>query len=578
MMANGDMPLLASVLQSTPTPHTPEAQELKQRIHSLPYYLRARGFHKSPSPSTSRVQPGYLCDLHKQLKKGLCYEIMSLVQYEIGCIGRYTYSVIMSGELDAREEMQARQLEPVPMMYVPEFNAYESAPAGHQPIFPGTMDQKGVFVPQWVFEVSQCPACMLSRIGSDTKVLFALLAGLVARISRRRRGHRENLKSRRIRFVKEWLGAREDGNSLVDDAFYLGGRMRDIMREQKKRAREERNQERARAMQAREGHDIRVEISGHRQMHRHDGPGSRAGEDVTGYRESVIGIGISESYAPQYRQASRHPAPDIQRPTDQNPAIGVDISEPFLPGAWSRRDSVSFGKENSQPERGARGTDRDSDEGTLVGVDISEPFIPAPRQPTTPTMAFASSRQTPVHRSPCCEPDADELFIPAPTHPRTTQLPTTPLRDRSRRSGMVFETSAQHTFSIASSFGSNVSLSDLRAPSAHPSLYPNRLRIANERLPPIPERSMNMVSQPHPTSIYGVHGISDTHTAGQYADVSPPVTPDAPGYSGQGTRARYDASPPLSPAFDEFEISPPGTPVLHSRPVTTWGPLYGQST
>jgi hypothetical protein len=571
-MANGDMPLFARALQSVP------AHELKQRIRSLPSHLQARGFHKSPSPSTGRVQPGYLCDLHKHLKKGLCYETMSLVQYEIGCIGRYTYSVIASGELGARAEMQARQLEPVPQMYVSGFDTYTSAPAGHPPIVPGTLDQKGIFVPQWAYEVSQCPACMLSRIGSDVKVLFALLAGLVARISRRRRGHREKLKSRRIRFVKEWLEGRADGKALVDDAFDLGGRMRDIKREQKGRAREERNRERCCENHAREEHDgIRVEISGHGQTHRHDRTVSRAGENVTGYRESVIGIDISGSYAPQYRQASGHPTPDMQCPTDQNSAIGVDISEPFHPGAWSRGHSVLFGEENFQPKQGARGPDWDSDEGTMVGVDFSEPFMPAQRHPTTPTMASTSSRRSPIHREPSCEPDAYRMFMPAATQSKPTQNLEPSVRARARRSGTVFESSALHTFSIASSFGSNVSLSDLRAPSAHPSLFPLPLRTPRERLPPIPERTIDRMPRPHPTSIYGIPGGFDTHTVGQYADVSPPATPAARGYAGHGIRGRYDASPPFSPEADEFDMSPPGTPVLHSRPVTSWGPLYEQS-
>lgn len=555
-LSNNDMPLFVRILQQGVPPH-----EVQERIRSLPRHLRASGLHKSPSSTTGKVQPGYLCDVHKRLKKGLCYEVMSLVQHEISRIGSFTYSIVVRGELEAWEEMQARQLEPVPQMYMDGFDQHESAPEGHQPIYPGFRDEKGVYVQQWSYEVSQCPACMLSRIGADDKVLFALLAGLAGRISRRSRGRVENLKSRRIRFVKEWLEARENGPGLVSDALYLGRKMQDIKRQQKRRAREERMREdRARDMQAREAHDIRIEISGHRGMDRPDRPVSRTASDMNGYRQSVIDIDISEPYVPQYHQASRRPTRNGDPPIDQDTAIRV---EPFRPGSWRLRNNIPYSKEAVVSAGGARGIDRQSDRSVPVGVDISEPFIPAPRYP---------SNHGETHR----EPDSDELFIPASTQ-RSTTLPSAtqvPVRGRARRSGTVFARSMSSRYfpSIAPSFASNVSLSDLQAPSVDASLVPSPLRTSSRRLPTFPTRSVDRVSRPHPLSIYGTSsGGYNTVPGARYADVSPPSTPI---HTAGHAHAQYDASPPSSPEPDEFETSPPVTPVMHSRPVTIWSALY----
>ncbi|OAG03857.1 uncharacterized protein CC84DRAFT_869830 [Paraphaeosphaeria sporulosa] len=593
MLSDQDMPLLARILEGS------AVQEVQERIQSLPRHLRASGFHKAPSSATGKVQPGYLCDLHKKLKKGLCYELMSLIQHEIFRIGSFVYSVIMSGELDAWEEMRVRQLEPVPQMYVPGFTPREGAPVGHEPLVPGFVDQKGIFVPVWAYEPSQCPACMLSRIGADSKVLFALLAGTVARMGRRARGHRTNLKSRRVRFLKEWLEACVHGQRLRDDAFDLGGRMRDIKRQQRRRAHEKRVLvERAREMQAREAYDIRVGMSDHRGMNsshrpvsrtaavttgyrksivnmdisepyspqrRHRGangwdrPVSHTSADATGPRECVVGVDISESYAPQYQQASSHPIHNVNPPTDQTPAIGVDA---FRPGSWRLRNNIPSSKEKAISGEDARGADRSSAGTVPVGVDILEPLIPAPRPPSN-------------YMPPHCEPDVDERALPATIQSMTSPAVDTLVRDRSRRSGIVFasSTSYERYPSIASSFASNVSLNDLRAPSANPNLVPSPLRIPSRRLPPFPERSPARVLQPHPLSIYGTVSGSGTATAGRYADVSPPSTPNSE--STGHAQSQYDVSLPSSPELDGFDTFPPGTPVMHSRPVTPWSGLYG---
>ncbi|KAL5462257.1 hypothetical protein PMIN07_004948 [Paraphaeosphaeria minitans] len=565
MLSNQDMPLLARIFHGT------QAPEIQERIKTLPRHLRASGFHSSPSPSTGRVQPGYLCDVHRKLKKGLCYEVMSMVEHEISRIGSFTYSVIVGGELEASEEMRVRWLEPVPHMYVPGFEPHEGAPVGREPIVPGVVDRKGIFVALWGYEASQCPACMLSRIGADSKVLFALLAGTVARLGKRTRGRGKNLKSRRVRFQKEWLEAHEDGQRLVDYAFDLGDRMRDIKRNQRRPAYEER----PRGMQAREAYDFRVGTSGRRSMNRSDRAVSHDAADATGFRErvididisepyapqhshrgsygperpvsytaagavgrrgSVIDIDISESYAPQYQQASRCSIHNVNPPTDQTTAIGVDA---FRPGCWRLRNNIPCSKENVVSGEDARGTDRQSTGTVSVGVDISEPFIPAPRLPS-------------IYRQHC-EPDADEPAILASMQPRTTSPVETPVRIMSRRSGMVFarSTSCEHYPSIASSFASNVSLSDLRAPSVDPSLVPSPLRISSRLLPPIAERGPDRVPRPHPLSIYGTAHGSTTVAAGRYADVSPPSTPKSDGR----VQGHYDVSPPSTPEFDEFEGS-----------------------
>lgn len=576
-----DIHLLADIFQDLPTP------ELQTRIRDLPRNLRASGFHRSPSASTGKVHPGYLCDVHKKLKKSVSYEVLSLLQREIMRIAKFLYPVIMSGHLVAWEEDRMRQLEAVPQMYIPGYDAQACAPEGRLPVCPGSISEKGIFVPRWAYEESQCPACILARIGADEAVLFALLAGEVACVSRRDRGSIGNPKSRRVRLLKDWLEMREGGERLVNDAFYLAGRMRDIKRDLRRRASEERSMERAKEMQA--GHDIRAETSSHRGVDRSDGQVPHDAADATGYRQSVIGVDISEPYAPQHVhnvtvESTRPASQAAAGATDNRGSIvGMDISEPyapphhkastrpirdvnstnqttatgvdtFRPGSWRLRHNVAPSGQIAAPGERARGNNRESAGSIYVGLHISEPFHPAPARPNDmPPNAGADDMKVP---------------LPASTPPSIAPPRGNPAWDRPRQSGMGFvrSTSTRSYPSIVSSFASNVSLNDLRAPSMHPSLVPSPLRTSD------PEHSVYKVPRPHPQSIYGTVGFSSGVTAGWSTNISPPGTPNLDEYG----PSKRDASPPSSPELDkdDFEWTPPGTPIMQSRPVTTWSGFY----
>ncbi|KAJ4360153.1 uncharacterized protein N0V89_000713 [Didymosphaeria variabile] len=336
----------------------------------------------------------------------------------------------------------------------------------------------------------------------------------------------------------------ESPNSRSKRHFYrLGGATRDTKWVKKKRACEEKPREVIdddihRGERAHGQEEIRFDSFGHRRMHRHDRPAS--GGDVANPRPSVVSIDTSESHAPQYCQASTHQAPKAHATADQESVTAVVISEPSFPPSSERSEIISPSKDKALPHRGARGTDRDSDGTILVDVDSSEPFIPAPTMKTS------------------CQP------------------PATPVRDKARRSGMILDRSTQNRISIASSFASNVSLSNLRAPSGSLSLFPDPLRTPNRRPPTVAERSINRLPRLHPMpTIYGAYRKPDTHTAGQYTDVRPPRTStDRHIPAGQNAHGQDNVSLPSSPESDVFEISPSATPAVRSRPVTTWGAWY----
>jgi len=128
------------------------------------------------------------------------------------------------------ERLRARHCEPVIQMYRKEFDEQYSAPPGQVAVRPGVVDRDGRFVPRYGYQQNQCPACLLARMGSDVKALVALMAGMVARFSEKRTGTRENVVSKRVKFVKYWLEAHGDGKTFVDEAWTLGRKMRKARR------------------------------------------------------------------------------------------------------------------------------------------------------------------------------------------------------------------------------------------------------------------------------------------------------------------------------------------------------------
>jgi len=118
---------------------------------------------------------GSLCHTHKDLDHHLIDDIWAWIKFELeSAIGRFIYPLIMCGTLSTEDEQQIRQLEPVIEMILPEWSLAKSAPPGKRPIHTGT---------NWAYQKNGCPACMLSRIGSDRKVLFALYSGMYGHLS-----------------------------------------------------------------------------------------------------------------------------------------------------------------------------------------------------------------------------------------------------------------------------------------------------------------------------------------------------------------------------------------------------------
>jgi hypothetical protein len=217
---NSDMKKLVPIFGGVPSPGSNRVEiynnTVKECVKALPYRLR-----KPYLPSS-----GTLCRTHKGLNSNLINEVWSWVQHEFDSgIGKYVFPIVMNDQLTAAQENKIRQLEPVLEMWRKDFKTDTSAPPGRTPIHGHT---------KWAYQTDQCSACMLARIGSDKNVLFALYAGMIGRfplhklISRTvslaefRASKLNDLKSKRIRFVRYWIKACRNGDSLLHDAAELG--------------------------------------------------------------------------------------------------------------------------------------------------------------------------------------------------------------------------------------------------------------------------------------------------------------------------------------------------------------------
>jgi hypothetical protein len=221
---NSELKKIVSVLAGITT---------KEDIKSLPRRLR----------SSTLSSASTLCSSHKGLNATLADEMWSWVQYEFERgIGKLVFPVIMSGKLTLAQEHKIRQLEPVLQMWHKGFSKETSAPPGRHPIHP---------ISNWSYEKGQCAACMLTRIGSDTNVLTALYAGMIARFPTCKLSSRhlilaelgvsklDNPKSKRVRFVRYWLKASAEGDQGVFEAVELGIVVKKMYREWKDERRAE---------------------------------------------------------------------------------------------------------------------------------------------------------------------------------------------------------------------------------------------------------------------------------------------------------------------------------------------------
>ncbi|KAF2995254.1 hypothetical protein E8E13_003482 [Curvularia kusanoi] len=169
---------------------------------------------------------GSLCHSHKGLDTHLIDDIWAWIKFELEvAIGRFLYPLIVSGALSKSDEYRLRQLEPVMEMFLPEWTLAESSPPGKAPINTGM---------KWAYQKDGCPACMLSRLGSDSDVLFTLLAGMSGHL----RPRNSSGKSKRMRFVRYWMRTHTNGEQKAEEAYDFGIELKALRREAKKSLRQ----------------------------------------------------------------------------------------------------------------------------------------------------------------------------------------------------------------------------------------------------------------------------------------------------------------------------------------------------
>jgi hypothetical protein len=228
---DANIKLLASILRHIPT--SENWPIIREAIQDLPPHLRSGTFSHRRSTCLSqlvrnkgeheKVRPGRLCLEHAGLNAGVVCDIWTCIRREFDKgVGHTFYPIIMHGGLRTEDEWKIRQMEPVLRMWHPEYTVSDSVPPGHAPIEAGE---------KWAYQENGCPACLLSRIGSDKGAVYALLVGCVARYPRRYIGKRDRVRSRRVMFVRCWVEAFDGGKWRAGEAWDLGEEIRRIGKE-----------------------------------------------------------------------------------------------------------------------------------------------------------------------------------------------------------------------------------------------------------------------------------------------------------------------------------------------------------
>ncbi|KAF1922473.1 uncharacterized protein M421DRAFT_38761, partial [Didymella exigua CBS 183.55] len=177
--------------------------------------------------SSTMAWHGSLCSSHKGLDFYLINELWSWIRYELEvAIGRFLYPIVMSEILSKEDERCVRQLEPVARMFNAEWTLAESAAPGKIPIDTGS---------KWTYQENRCPACMLTRLGSDEVALFALFACMYGHLRSRSSGLNgaSKIRSKRLRFVRYWMKTHPDGAQAAEEAYDLGLELKAIRRDAK---------------------------------------------------------------------------------------------------------------------------------------------------------------------------------------------------------------------------------------------------------------------------------------------------------------------------------------------------------
>ena len=247
---------------------------------------------------------GSLCQTHKGLDHHLIDDIWAWVKFELEtAIGRFIYPLVMSGTLSTEDEHRIRQLEPVVEMILPGWTLAESAPPGKRPIHTGT---------NWAYQKNGCTACMLSRIGSDTKALFALYAGMFGHLKLRNSNAK---KSKRLRMIRYWMRTHPGGEEAAVEAYELGTKLKASRRD-------------AKALLRQGGQSARYKRNSI------GGPPATAHHHLDYHSEAAVDV--SDPYNP--KDWTKPPALDVSdpyNPKDWTEPPALDVSEPFNPKDWT---------------------------------------------------------------------------------------------------------------------------------------------------------------------------------------------------------------------------------------------------
>ncbi|KAF3050048.1 hypothetical protein E8E11_006984 [Didymella keratinophila] len=221
---NPDMKQLVQVLRTDPRSTVNPGDERFEKatqaaIKKLPRRLR----------SSAISWHGSLCRSHKGLDFYLVNDVWSWIKYELEvAIGRFLYPIIMSDALPDVHEFQVRQLEPVVRMFTTEWTLAGSAAPGKHPIDKGN---------KWAYQDNKCPACMLTRLGSDIEVLVALFACMYGRLQSRSEGHGQNgvksVRNKRLRFIRYWMKTHSEGDKTAEVAYNFGVHLKAVRRDAK---------------------------------------------------------------------------------------------------------------------------------------------------------------------------------------------------------------------------------------------------------------------------------------------------------------------------------------------------------
>lgn len=375
-------------------------KQVKKAIHGLPPQLRSSTIkdkltYLHPDSRNGQPKSAKLCSGHTGLNVAIITSLWDTLRDDIDHgVGRFLYPIIMHAGLPSKQELAIRQIEVVGRMFHRDFNIEDNTPPNRDPIDAFGIDERdGSKHEIWYYQTNGCAACMLSRIGDNKEVLYALLSATVGRYSSRHIGRKGDIKSRRVRFLRYWLKQLPNGDKIADEAWDFGQELRRVRKEWKDHVRAaEKVQEKRHGFY---GRQKEVYLKS---------PTGTAFSGTTIVSPTGVAFGNSHLNSPVGSLFPGSPTtirPGTGRPdTAQSGCIivGLDISEPFHPGHQSPR-----------PNAGPR-------------LDISEPFHPGHQTPRPNTgnghrmtVGLDSPPFTPVYRLDPNNPlDQDRIHLSSP--------------------------------------------------------------------------------------------------------------------------------------------------------------------